>query len=77
MPAQETTKDTRIMVLNTESGKNGIVVDEVMEVMRLPKSAIAPPPMLATNINTSYIQGIAQTGDKLIIMLEMNIILQR
>jgi purine-binding chemotaxis protein CheW len=77
IPEQETTKDTRIIVLNTESGKNGILVDEVMEVMRLPKSAIAPPPMIATSINTSYIQGIARTDDKLIIMLEMNSILQR
>jgi purine-binding chemotaxis protein CheW len=77
IPEQETTKDTRIIVLNTESGKNGILVDEVMEVMRLPKSAIAPPPMIATSINTSYIQGIARTDDKLIIMLEMNTILQR
>ncbi len=77
IPGQETTKDTRIIVLNTESGKNGILVDEVMEVMRLPKSAIAPPPMFATSVNTSYIQGVARTDDKLIIMLEMNTILQR
>lgn len=77
IPAQETTKDTRIIVLNTESGKNGIVVDEVMEVMRLPKSAIAPPPRIATTINTTYIQGVARTDDKLIIMLDMNSILQR
>jgi purine-binding chemotaxis protein CheW len=77
MPIQAATKDTRIIVLNTESGKNGIVVDEVVEVMRLPKKAIAPTPMIATTINSAFITGIARTEDKLIILLDANKILQQ
>ncbi|MHC1782853.1 MAG: chemotaxis protein CheW [Anaerolineaceae bacterium] len=77
MPRQEATKDTRIIVLNTDSGKNGIVVDEVVEVMRLPKKAIAPTPMIATTINSSFITGIARTENKLIILLDANTILQQ
>jgi purine-binding chemotaxis protein CheW len=71
----EATKDTRIIVLNTESGKNGIVVDEVMEVLRIPKSAIAPTPTITTTVNSAFIKGIARTEERLIILLDVNSIL--
>ncbi len=77
MPHQEATKDTRIIVLNSESGKNGIVVDEVMEVMRVPKSAISPTPQITTTVNSSFIRGIARTDDRLIILLDVNSVLSQ
>lgn len=77
MPVQEATKDTRIIVLNSEGGKNGIVVDEVLEVLRIPKSAIAPTPMIATTVQSSFIKGIARTDEKLIILLDDSTVLSR
>jgi purine-binding chemotaxis protein CheW len=75
LPMQEATRDTRIIVLNTESGKDGILVDEVTEVMRIPKSAISPTPMITTTVNSTFIKGIARTDDRLIILLDVNTIL--
>lgn len=75
LPIREATKDTRIIVLNTESGKDGILVDEVSEVMRIPKSSISPTPMITSTVNSTFIKGVARTDDKLIILLDVNTIL--
>lgn len=64
--------DKRIVVI--ESGQTvGFIVDGVSEVLRIPESAIKEPPeMIKTQVDTRYIEGVAQLSDsRLIIVLDI------
>lgn len=68
---QESTKDTRIVTVDMEGTKVGMIVDAVSEVLRVPEEAIEPPPPMVTSVDTSYIQGIAKINDHLVILLDL------
>jgi purine-binding chemotaxis protein CheW len=71
----ETAKDARIVVVNIEGVKVGMVVDGVSEVLRISDESIEPPPPMVTNIDSAFITGIAKIGDKLVIMLDLDKVL--
>jgi purine-binding chemotaxis protein CheW len=65
-------------IINVESEGNlfGFLVDEVTEVMRLPKSMIEPaPPIISHEIGASYVTGVAVVEDRLLILLDITKIL--
>jgi purine-binding chemotaxis protein CheW len=72
---QEATKDTRIVTVDMEGTKVGMVVDAVSEVLRVPEEAIEPPPPMVTSVDTSFIQGIAKMADRLVILLDLGRVL--
>jgi purine-binding chemotaxis protein CheW len=67
----ETTSNTRIIIINTEGSKVGIVVDEVTEVLKVSQNAIQPPPPMATSVDSAFISGIAKINNKLVILLDL------
>lgn len=67
----ETTANTRIIIINTEGSKVGIVVDEVTEVLKVSQNAIQPPPPMATSVDSAFINGIAKINNKLVILLDL------
>ena len=48
-------KDTRIIVLEINSKTIGFIVDEVNEVLRIPKSITEPPPEMVTGLNSNLL----------------------
>jgi len=68
--SDEITDSTRVMVVDVNNTRIGLVVDRVYEVTRIPKDTIFPPPQ-ALNVDASErLQGIARVdGGKRIIML--------
>jgi purine-binding chemotaxis protein CheW len=68
---QAATKDTRIVTVDMEGTKVGMVVDAVSEVLRVPEDAIEPPPPMVTTVDTSFIRGIAKMQDRLVILLDL------
>ncbi len=68
--SDEITDSTRVIVIDVDNTRIGLVVDRVYEVARIPKDTIFPPPQ-ALNVDTSErLQGIARVdGGKRIIML--------
>lgn len=67
---EERTKETRIVVLETETVTVGIIVDQVTEVLRIPSGSIEPTPELASSdVDVRYIEGVALLKESLLIVL--------
>ena len=49
----------------------GIVVDSIQEVINIPEERISEVPYINAKIKSEYIQGIAETGDKIKIILDI------
>jgi len=67
----ETTPNTRIIIINADGSKVGIVVDEVTEVLKVDQLSIQPPPPMATTIESAFISGIAKINGRLVILLDL------
>lgn len=74
--ATEFTDESRVMVVESNSQKVGIVVDEVLEVIKFPAEEVVPPDSLNAGIEAGYLLGIVKHGERLLILLEADKILQ-
>ncbi len=66
--------DTRIIIVDIGEIV-GMVVDGVRDVIRLPDSAISPPPPMIQGISDDYLKGIGQFNERLLIMLDLEKVL--
>lgn len=71
MPAQERTKETRIVVANVDGVKIGMIVSAVSEVLTIEDSVIEPPPSMVSNTNSEFIIGVAKIDKRLVILLDL------
>ncbi len=71
LPRNEETKDTRIIVIEVNQLRVGMVVDAVTEVMNVSESLIEPPSPLVMTIDSAFVNGIAKVPDRLIILLDL------
>lgn len=77
LPESEATKSTRIAVAELEGGQVGMVVDAVLEVLRVPLADIEPPALMVTKLESDYVTGVAKVGGRLIILLDLGRVLVR
>jgi purine-binding chemotaxis protein CheW len=75
LPAKEATRQTRIIVAEQGEMSVGMVVDDVVGVIRIAKSSIEPPTNLVTSMDIDSILGIGKHNDELIILLNMEHVL--
>lgn len=68
----EETDASRIIVLDTGEADIGVIVDEVMEVLRVGHDSISPAASVVVGESTTYIDGIAQIGDTLLMLLDLD-----
>ncbi len=67
--------ETRIMVVDTNGTLVGFIVDAVKEVLRISTDQIEPTPDLVTSdIDRKYIEGVATVEDRLLIILNSDLI---
>lgn len=71
MPKKEYDKNTRIVVVELSNKTVGFIVDEVSEVLRIPKSITEAPPEMVSGINSEFITAVGKLEDRLIILLEL------
>lgn len=71
MPDQEPEDQTRIVVMNLNGRTVGVVVDAVSEVLRLSLDDVSPTPQSLSSAGKDYITGLAQSGERLLILLDM------
>ncbi|NLM22180.1 MAG: chemotaxis protein CheW [Peptococcaceae bacterium] len=71
LPGEETDL-SRIIVLQIDNKIFGVRVDGVTEVMRLSSDSIEPPPPIALGLDASFIRGVGKIGDRLLILLELD-----
>ncbi len=74
---RENDEHTRIMIMDVQGITMGLVVDSVSEVLRIPSSTVEPTPPMASNIRAEFIKGIAKLDERLIILLDMDMLLGR
>ena len=70
---------TCIVVVEMGSGKSmlsiGLVVDAVNEVVNIKQDDVEQPPRFGTDTDTQYILGMAKSGDRVKILLDINMVL--
>lgn len=71
---EEKPKDdnSRIIIMEIQNITNGLIVDSVSEVLRIPSSIIEPTPPMSSVENTQFIRGIAKLENRLIILLDID-----
>ena len=72
LPASDRTDDSRIMVVLVRQRMVGLIVDEVVEVLRVPKLSIEPPPSVGSSAGAEFTQGVGRIEDRLLIVLDLN-----
>jgi purine-binding chemotaxis protein CheW len=75
IPPHERTRETRIVVVNMDKVKIGMIVAAVSEVLTIDDSVIEPAPAIVTTINSRFITGIARIDTRLVILLDLNLVL--
>ena len=68
-------ENTRIIVTNTSQRTIGMVVDAVHEVLRLDGNQIEPLPEGLTNVDASYITGVVKLEDRILILLDTEVVI--
>ena len=75
---KQVTDATRIIIVDFNGKRTGIVVDSVSEVLRFEKSLIElPPDILSSGIDRDYVEGVGklQDGKRMILILNINKVL--
>jgi purine-binding chemotaxis protein CheW len=65
----------RIIVVSKGEELFGILVDEVLQVVRIPEGAIEQPPAVLEGIDRDFVQGIGRHSSGMLILLNMASIL--
>jgi purine-binding chemotaxis protein CheW len=75
---QETPLDrqTRIVVVSSESGLVGLLVDAVTGVFKMSESEIKPPPVALSDVEIKYIKGVGRYKERLIVFMDLAQILR-
>jgi purine-binding chemotaxis protein CheW len=77
LPQGDATKDTRIVNVEVDGVRVGMVVDAVTEVLRVSEEDIEPLPPLVTTFDSPFITGIAKVDgaqgadERLIVLLDL------
>ena len=61
--------ETRIMVVEADGSVVGVVVDAVIEVLRVSAEAVAPPPAVVRGLAAAYVQGIVALPSRTVVLL--------
>lgn len=75
MARKEHGKNTRIVVVELKGQTIGFIVDEVSEVLRIPKDITEAPPEMVGGVRGDYITSIGKLEDRLLILLDLEKIL--
>ena len=75
MPEREDDEETKVIIASVERKIVGIIVDEVTEVISVPKSEIQPPPKVVRGVESDYLLGVCKYKDDILMMLNLDEIL--
>jgi len=75
LPMGEYDDRARILIVEVEDQRVGMIVDSVTEIVRIPTAAIEPPPAMVAQISGVYLTGLGRLDDRLIIILDLSRVL--
>ncbi|HSY80471.1 MAG TPA: chemotaxis protein CheW [Gemmatimonadaceae bacterium] len=71
MDLAEATNETRVLVFNADNQWIAGVVDAVLDVAAVDKTAVQPPPELFRGLAGEYLKGIVRRENKLVMLLDV------
>jgi len=72
LPAKESDKNTRIIIIEFNDTNLGMIVDSATEVLRVQSDKIeAAPKIITDKIGSHYLEGVAVLDDRLVILLDL------
>lgn len=75
LPQAETTRDSRIVVVDIDGEDIGMIVDAVTEVLRISSDQIEPPSNMIAAGGSDYIVGIVKLESQLVLLLDLERVL--
>ena len=63
---------TRLIVVNVDGRTVGLIVDTAREFISIPVEAIQAPNETISGLSGKYLEGIARMGDRIILVLDLN-----
>jgi purine-binding chemotaxis protein CheW len=76
-PIPEPNKKNRVVVVELDGRRLGLMVNSASEVLRIPPSEIEAPHTVFQDGELDYITGVGKLKGRLVILLDLNKILQR
>ncbi len=67
----------RVLVVDLEGKRVGLIVDAANEVLRIPEDEIAPAPSVLAENEIKYVTGLGKVGGRLIILVDLAKLLER
>jgi purine-binding chemotaxis protein CheW len=71
MEPQAYTRDTCIIVIDTQIGQVGMIVDSVKEVVDLKDNQIEPSPVLGNEASMTFVRGMGKVDQRVIILVDI------
>jgi purine-binding chemotaxis protein CheW len=75
LPPAEESVERCMVVVNLGGVEMGLVVDSVSEVLDIAADAIEETPSFGAGVSTDFILGLAKTGEKVTILLDIDKVL--
>jgi purine-binding chemotaxis protein CheW len=72
LPENEYTRFTVIIVVTVGVKVVGLIVDAVSDVLNVGASELVPTPDLGSGVDTSFMTGMARTGERLVTLLNID-----
>lgn len=72
LPGKNSDETTRIIIMDIQGVTNGLIVDSVSEVLRIPSDIVEPSPPVTSNASSMFIKGIAKLETRLIILIDID-----
>lgn len=72
LPAESESEASRIIVVDSEEGQVGMMVDAVTEVVSLFQEDIESTPVMVSDQQTEFVRGIAKRQNRLITLLDLD-----
>lgn len=75
LPDRPRTRKARILIVEVDRRQVGLIVDGASEVLRLPASALEPPPPMISGIGVEYLAGVGKLEGQLLVLLDLGKVL--
>ena len=62
---------TRLLVVQTEGRRVGLMADEAREFVGIPDEAVRPPGDAIVGLSGNYLEGVATLGDRIVLILDI------
>lgn len=72
LPSSDGNEESRIVVIETEEQKVGIIVDRVWELLRLPPQSFQPAPQKIDRADIEYFPEVSAINERMLIMIDID-----